>query len=230
MNPFRYRGYYLDTETNLYYLQSRYYDSYVGRFINADGQLNGGLLGYNLFAYCENNPVMYVDPTGEFLLSALIIGAVIGAAVMFAATVYADYQDDGEIFNGSISVGDYVLNTITGAAIGALAGGAVSAAPEIAAFLSSTFTFPVLAGGEMIAVAVSGAEIAVVGLLGISIVFASTNRPGNNQAQNEQFRSIMRELNISDKDKMRRAHDQIQGENLTYQELKELIKAILNLR
>ena len=65
MNPFRYRGYYLDTETNLYYLQSRYYDSYVGRFINADGQLNGGLLGYNLFAYCENNPVMYIDPTGE---------------------------------------------------------------------------------------------------------------------------------------------------------------------
>ena len=230
MNPFRYRGYYLDTETNLYYLQSRYYDSYVGRFINADGQLNGGLLGYNLFAYCENNPVMYVDPTGEFLLSALIIGAVIGAAVMFAATVYADYQDDGEIFNGSISVGDYVLNTITGAAIGALAGGAVSAAPEIAAFLSSTFTFPVLAGGEMIAVAVSGAEIAVVGLLGISIVFASTDRPGNNQVQNKQLDDVMKELGIKDKGKRRWVHDQMQGEKLSYQELKEFVKTILNLR
>ena len=67
MNPFRYRGYYLDTETNLYYLQSRYYDAYTGRFINADGTINGNgdLIGYNLFAYCSNNPVMYTDITGS---------------------------------------------------------------------------------------------------------------------------------------------------------------------
>ena len=58
-NPFRYRWYYYDTETGFYYLNSRYYDPEVGRFLNADGQLNTGLLGYNLFAYCENNPVMY---------------------------------------------------------------------------------------------------------------------------------------------------------------------------
>ena len=63
-NPFRYRGYYYDTGLELYYLNSRYYDSRTGRFINADGQLNGGLLGYNLFAYCDNNPVRYVDRTG----------------------------------------------------------------------------------------------------------------------------------------------------------------------
>ena len=70
MNPFRYRGYYLDTETNLYYLQSRYYDSYVGRFINADDAGNLGigneLLSYNLFGYCGNNPVMGYDPTGTW--------------------------------------------------------------------------------------------------------------------------------------------------------------------
>ncbi len=90
MNPFRYRGYYLDTETNLYYLQSRYYDAYTGRFINADGQLNGGLLGYNLFAYCENNPVMYTDPTGEwpdwniFVKGALLVAFGVGVA---AATI-----------------------------------------------------------------------------------------------------------------------------------------------
>ena len=58
-NPFRYRGYYYDNETGFYYLNSRYYDPSSGRFLNADGQLNTGLLGYNLFAYCENNPVMY---------------------------------------------------------------------------------------------------------------------------------------------------------------------------
>ena len=56
-NPIRYRGYYYDTETGLYYLQSRYYDPVVGRFLNADGLLgaNGDLMSYNLFAYCSNN-------------------------------------------------------------------------------------------------------------------------------------------------------------------------------
>ena len=63
-NPFRYRGYYYDTETGFYYLNSRYYDPSVGRFLNADGQLNGTILGYNLFAYCESNPIMWYDPYG----------------------------------------------------------------------------------------------------------------------------------------------------------------------
>ena len=58
-NPFTYRGYYYDAETGFYYLESRYYDPNTGRFINADGQLNNGLLGKNMYAYCENNPVMY---------------------------------------------------------------------------------------------------------------------------------------------------------------------------
>ncbi|MBR6563606.1 MAG: hypothetical protein IKK70_06695 [Clostridia bacterium] len=52
-NPFRYRSYYYDVETGFYYLQSRYYDPTVGRFINADGIIgaNGGIEGYNMFAY-----------------------------------------------------------------------------------------------------------------------------------------------------------------------------------
>ena len=65
LNPFRYRGYYYDTETGLYYLNSRYYNPEFGRFISADGQLNGGLLGYNQFAYCENNVVNSIDIRGE---------------------------------------------------------------------------------------------------------------------------------------------------------------------
>ena len=66
-NPFRYRGYYYDTETGFYYLNSRYYDPSVGRFLNADGYVNanGDILGFNMFAYCGNNPVMFVDPSGE---------------------------------------------------------------------------------------------------------------------------------------------------------------------
>ena len=76
-NPFTYRGYYRDSETGMYYLKSRYYNPKMGRFINADGVINGNgdLLGYNLYAYCSNNPVMYVDTDGlsfkSFLTSAV---------------------------------------------------------------------------------------------------------------------------------------------------------------
>ena len=66
-NPFRYRGYYYDYDTGLYYLQSRYYNPTTGRFINADGYVNanGDLIGFNMYAYCGNNPVMYTDRRGE---------------------------------------------------------------------------------------------------------------------------------------------------------------------
>ena len=67
VNPIRYRGYYYDSETKLYYLQSRYYNPEVGRFLNADGYLTTDVnepLTYNMFAYCMNNPVNYSDPSG----------------------------------------------------------------------------------------------------------------------------------------------------------------------
>ena len=66
LNPFRYRGYYQDTETGLYYLMSRYYDPITHRFINADGYFQSGtsILDANTFAYCGNNPVLNVDPFG----------------------------------------------------------------------------------------------------------------------------------------------------------------------
>lgn len=68
-NPFRYRGYYYDAETGFYYLQTRYYDPTIGRFINADnyeliGTLSQTVGQLNMYAYCGNNPIMYTDPTG----------------------------------------------------------------------------------------------------------------------------------------------------------------------
>jgi len=82
-NHYRYRGYRYDTETGLYYLQSRYYNPEWGRFINADDvsmlDNSGELLSNNLFAYCGNNPVNNVDPDGHFAqASAIALGACFG--------------------------------------------------------------------------------------------------------------------------------------------------------
>ena len=70
-------------------MQSRYYDPTVKRFINADGYVNanGDLLGFNMYAYCGNNPVMGYDPTGEIVISAIIIGAAIGGILGAANSV-----------------------------------------------------------------------------------------------------------------------------------------------
>ena len=67
-NPLRYRGYVYDTETRLYYLQSRYYDPSIGRFINADSYASTGqgVLGHNMFAYCNNSPANFCDPGGNY--------------------------------------------------------------------------------------------------------------------------------------------------------------------
>ena len=83
-NPFRYRGYYYDNETGFYYLNSRYYDPNVGRFLNADGYINanGDLIGFNMFAYCGNNPVMGYDPSGESILGALVLLGVVAISAL----------------------------------------------------------------------------------------------------------------------------------------------------
>ena len=88
VNPFRYRGYVYDTETGFYYLQSRYYDPEIGRFINADGEISGvggDIRGYNLFSYCFNNPVNMSDSTGSWPKLSKIFAVVAIAAVAVAA-------------------------------------------------------------------------------------------------------------------------------------------------
>ena len=79
INPLRYRGYYYDSETELYYLQSRYYDPTTCRFINADSYASTGqdFLGYNMFAYCLNNPLRYTDYDGELAYPGEIHQAVV---------------------------------------------------------------------------------------------------------------------------------------------------------
>ena len=72
-------SYYYDTETGFYYLQSRYYDPTIGRFINADTYVSTGqgFLGYNTFAYCLNNPSNFCDPTGELAFPGEIHNEVV---------------------------------------------------------------------------------------------------------------------------------------------------------
>ena len=88
-NPFRYRGYYYDTETGLYYLTTRYYDPEVCRFISADVYMSTGqgVLGGNMWAYCGNNPVVRIDPSGrEWWHWALGAAIVVACAVAVVAT------------------------------------------------------------------------------------------------------------------------------------------------
>ena len=99
LNPFRYRGYYYDTDTGLYYLQSRYYNPQWGRFLNADYAEvmsdNGSLSDKNLFVYCDNNPVMRKDEDGEFwnILIGAAVGFVVGAGVSIVTQAMAGELD-----------------------------------------------------------------------------------------------------------------------------------------
>ena len=100
-NPLRYRGYYYDNETGFYYLRSRYYDPANRRFINADSYASTGqgFIGTNMFAYCNNNPVMYVDPAGKSIIGIIIavvagIGLAVGLSGCGDTNPYLDAPSD----------------------------------------------------------------------------------------------------------------------------------------
>ena len=97
INPFRYRSYYYDTETKLYFLKTRYYDPEVGRFISPDSieYLDPETInGLNLYAYCNNNPVSNVDPNGNkwwhwvlgFVAVVALAAVVVASAVITGGT------------------------------------------------------------------------------------------------------------------------------------------------
>ena len=94
-NPIRYRGYYYDTETGFYYLQSRYYDPTVKRFISADGVISGvggELLGYNQYAYCLNNPINMIDETGSWPKWAEKLWRALGGNMLEAAATSVELE------------------------------------------------------------------------------------------------------------------------------------------
>ena len=129
LNPLRYRGYYYDAETGFYYLQSRYYDPAICRFINADTFATtdaNGFLSANMFAYCENNPIMLVDQDGgvPVIIAGALIGGLVGA-VSGALSSALQGGDKSEIMAGALS----------GMVTGFVAGAVSTAAPILAATL-----------------------------------------------------------------------------------------------
>ena len=117
-NPFRYRGYYYDTETGLYYLTTRYYDPEVCRFIAADVYMTTGqgVLGGNMFAYCLNNPLIYDDDQGGFgILGTLLVGAAIGAVIGVVGNGISNLIAGENFFDG------WGAAALSGAASGLLA-------------------------------------------------------------------------------------------------------------
>ena len=143
LNPFRYRGYYYDTETKLYYLQSRYYDPEVGRFISAD-TVNyaepSKFDGLNLYAYCNNNPVMFVDPSGNSIsmLVVFLIGAIIGAA--FGTGISIHKKKKGWDFVKTVLIGIGIGLAVAGLGIAAYSAG-VGASAAISGKLVKAMAF-----------------------------------------------------------------------------------------
>ena len=130
-NPFRYRSYYYDFETGLYYLNSRYYDPQTGRFINADdiSILSEGqefINGINLYSYCNNNPILNTDETGNAwwdwlwkILTAIVIVVAVGIAAAFTGGAAGVIL--GAAFYGAVTGG--LSSALIGGVFGAITGG-----------------------------------------------------------------------------------------------------------
>ena len=119
INPFRYRGYYYDNDAGLYYLNYRYYDSDIGRYISPDdaSYINpNNVNGLNIYAYCNNDPINCVDPSGhspewwQWLLGGLmVVGGVVLCATGAGAAVGA-----GLIVGGASSLASCTVSALGG--------------------------------------------------------------------------------------------------------------------
>jgi len=106
INPFRYKGYYYDVETQLYWVSSRYYSPELCRWISPDSieYLDPeSINGLNLYCYCMNNPIMYFDPTGCFALSISFITIIVALVSATAITTLAYETDNTDVVSDGIS-------------------------------------------------------------------------------------------------------------------------------
>jgi len=134
-NPFRYRGYYYDSELDLYWLNTRHYDPKIGRFLTQDSLEyldHENLGGLNLYSYCLNNPLKYVDPNGHF---ALLIAALIGGTIAAGTNILGQLVFEDASFAsldwwkvGISFASGFVSGLIPGSGVGSLAGQSLTSA------------------------------------------------------------------------------------------------------
>ena len=155
---FRYRGYYYEEKTSRYYLQSWYYDPSICRFISADqyelvGTLSDVVGQLNLYAYCNNNPIMYTDPSGEIVLSTALI--IIGAVAGVIAGGYIGYQ--AVVNDPTLTTSQKLASIGLCAILGGIAGGFFGA--------GLGYALPAMISGGI----GSATEAALVGAVAISL-------------------------------------------------------------
>ncbi len=183
-NPFRYRGYYYDNETGLYYLNARYYDPSIGRFISPDvltilDETKGQINGLNLYMYCNNNPVNYSDRFGQRTNSIwkTLLGVVIGIG-LFVVTAAAVIGSGGVL----------LVPVLVGAGVGAglnLVGQGISNLSQGKGFFDN------INWGNVALGALSGAAFATgVGGLWGAVAIGATSNAGMSALEGNSWANI----------------------------------------
>jgi len=209
LNPFRYRGYYYDVETGLYYLNSRYYDPEIGRFINADdiSYLDPeSINGLNLYAYCINNPTNLSDESGcswwDWLFAGFLALATITLAVLTA----------GAIIAAAPAVAGYASTLVSSIGLASLAGTAATVISIGAGVLAVTTiglginnAISTLSGFNPLASLIGQDAYNIVqstiGILGYSYIMMGSMLPypstGNSSPQNLEQQLAMKEAKLN---------------------------------
>ncbi len=201
INLLRYRGYYYDAETGFYYLQSRYYDPSIGRFINADSfaSTGQGFLGYNMFAYCLNNPVNHIDISGT---SAAVLEWWIGGMG------WLPLSDAGLPVGDIIYIGGIVLLGL------AASEQKTDNVPDLVRVEATVSYNPQPPDGDDDDGNYGGRQ---------RVGKSKGKTPRNNQSQNKQFRDLTKRLNKAQK---RILHEEITGKGLGFHEIQSLIEEL----
>ena len=186
-----------DSETGLYSLQSRYYDPEIGRFINADDTDTllcspNELTDKNLYAYCDNNPIMRIDHGGDFWM---LIGATVGAVVGGAVSAISQYATIGKVNWGVVGV-----NAASGAISGALASTGIG-------LVASVGINAALGGGTYVAEqAIKGEKVTVGGVVAGTVACGIGGAIGGKGAKGKGLSAAWESVSKGISREMRRAN------------------------